>query len=253
MTLAGEARLRPMLMPMRWRCERPEAAPEPVAAAPVPVEPPSRETVVQTVEEAWRRWRQSPGLPSEVLVTVRARFESALTTVMTTHAAALQGTVFDLEQTKKRMKTLCDDVEGVTRGLPDAALGSTSVSALATLLKEKLAANTIGGRVNEEAKVRAAADRVRRAQMTWRDLGPVPGTEGNQLEARFHRAVRRFFEQHPQFDQPREGHREHRGGHGGDAATAGTVATAARAAATVVRDAISGRARKAAATAQRQT
>jgi hypothetical protein len=126
--------------------------------------------------------------------------------------------VFDLEQTKKRMKTLCDDVESVTRGLPDAALGSTSVSALATLLKEKLAANTIGGRVNEEAKVRAAADRVRRAQMTWRDLGPVPGTEGNQLEARFHRAVRRFFEQHPQFDQPREGHgghREHRGGHGG--------------------------------------
>jgi hypothetical protein len=192
--------------------------PEPAAAAPAPLEPPSREAVVQTVEEAWRRWRQQPGLPSDVLVTVRARFESALTTVMTAHAAALQGTVFDLEQTKKRMKTLCDDVESVTRGLPEAALGSTSVSALATLLKEKLAANTIGGRVNEEAKVRAAADRVRRAQMTWRDLGPVPGTEGNQLEARFHRAVRRFFEQHPQFEQqPREGHREHRGGgHGGD-------------------------------------
>jgi hypothetical protein len=192
-----------------------EAAAEmPIEAAPV--EPPSREEVVRAVEEAWRRWRQSPGLPSEVLVPVRARFESALTTVMTSHAAALQGTVFDLEQTKKRMKTLCDDVEGVTRGLPDAQLGSTSVSALATLLKEKLAANTIGGRVNEEAKTRAAADRVRRAQMTWRDLGPVPGTEGNQLEARFHRACRRFFEQNPQFDQPREGHREHRGGGGGD-------------------------------------
>jgi len=186
-------------------------------AAPMAVEPPSREMVIQAVEDAWRRWRQSPGLPSDVLVPVRARFESALTSVMTAHAAALQGTVFDLEQTKKRMKALCDDVENVTRGLPEAALGSTSVSALATLLKEKLAANTIGGRVNEEAKVRAAAERVRRAQMTWRDLGPVPGTEGNQLEARFHRAVRRFFEQHPQFDQPREGHghREHRGGHGG--------------------------------------
>ena len=94
---------------------------EPVAAAPAPVEPPSREEVVRAVEEAWRRWRQSPGLPSDVLVPVRARFESALTTVMTAHAAALQGTVFDLEQTKKRMKTLCDDVESVTRGLPDAA------------------------------------------------------------------------------------------------------------------------------------
>ena len=194
---------------------------EPVAAAsvePTPMaaasaEPPSREEVVRAVEEAWRRWRQSPGLPSEVLVPVRARFESALTTVMTAHASALQGTVFDLEQTKKRMKALCDDVESVSRGLPDAALGSTSVSALATLLKEKLAANTIGGRVNEEAKVRASADRVRRAQMSWRDLGPVPGTEGNQLEARFHRAVRRFFDQHPQFEQqPRDDRRDHRGG-----------------------------------------
>ncbi len=172
------------------RSSTPEAAPEPaLPAAPAPVNRRHARRSCSAVEEAWRRWRQSPGLPSDVLVPVRARFESALTTVMTTHAAALQGTVFDLEQTKKRMKTLCDDVESVTRGLPDAALGSTSVSALATLLKEKLAANTIGGRVNEEAKVRAAADRVRRAQMTWRDLGPVPGTEGNQLEARFHRAV----------------------------------------------------------------
>ena len=202
---------------------------------------------MHAVEEAWRRWRQSPGLPSEVLVPVRARFESALTTVMTTHAAALQGTVFDLEQTKKRMKTLCDDVESVTRGLPDAALGSTSVSALATLLKEKLAANTIGGRVNEEAKVRAAADRVRRAQMTWRDLGPVPGTEGNQLEARFHRACRRFFEQHPQFDQPREGHREHRGGHGGDGGDRGRGGDRGGDRGDRGRGAISGRARRPAA------
>jgi hypothetical protein len=191
-----------------------EVAPAAAAAPAVPVEPPTREELVRAVEEAWRRWRSAPGLPNESMVPVRARFESALTSVLTSYASAFQGTPFDLTNTLKRMKTLCDDVEGVARGgASEAQLGATSVTALATLLKEKLAANTIGGRVNEEAKTRAAADRVRRAQMAWRDLGPVFGTEGHQLEARFHRAVRRFFEQNPGFEQTQ--HRDQRGG-GGD-------------------------------------
>ena len=86
------------------------------------------------------------------------------------------------------------------------------------MLKESLAANTIGGRVNEEAKTRAAADRIRRAQQSWRELGPVLGPEGQQLDRRFHGACRRFFEQHPQFEQPQrpQQHQQpHRGGSGG--------------------------------------
>jgi hypothetical protein len=75
------------------------------------------------------------------------------------------------------------------------------------MLKESLAANTIGGRVNDQSKVRAAADKVRRAQQQWRDLGPVPGDEARSLEGRFHRAVRRFFELHPDLrPQPQASH-----------------------------------------------
>jgi hypothetical protein len=170
-------------------------------AAPVAVETPL-EQIGPAVHEIWNRWRQMPGLPPETFTPLRARFESALTTVLTSYPAQFKGTSFDLEGTRQRMQALCDEVEGVTRGnVPTEKLGGSSVTALAMLLKESLAANTIGGRVNEEAKARAALERVRRAQSSWRDLGPAIGSEAHTLESRFHRACRRFFEQHPQFEQ----------------------------------------------------
>jgi hypothetical protein len=195
------------------------AAPEALAAAEVEVEaaPVASETpldqIAPAVHELWNRWRQMPGIPPETFTPLRARFESALTTVLTSYPAQFRGTSFDLEATRQRMTSLCDEVEGLTRGnVPTEKLGGSSVTALAMLLKESLAANTIGGRVNEEAKARAALERVRRAQSAWRELGPAIGSEAHGLESRFHRACRRFFEQHPQFEQtPRPGPANPRG------------------------------------------
>ncbi len=178
------------------------AADASAAAEAVAVPMPTAEELFTAVDQAWKRWRSAPGLPHEALAPVRARFESALNTLFTAYPEQFKGTIFDAEQTRRRMKQLCDDVENVTKGVvPTTQLGQTSAAALASLLKESLAANTIGGRVNEEAKARAAFERIRRAQQTWRDLGPVLGQEGHQLETRFHRACRRFFEQHPEFEQ----------------------------------------------------
>jgi hypothetical protein len=172
------------------------------AAEAVAAPMPTAEELFTAVDQAWKRWRSAPGLPHEALAPVRARFESALNTLFTAYPEQFKGTIFDADQTRRRMKQLCDDVENVTKGVvPTTQLGQTSAAALASLLKESLAANTIGGRVNEEAKARAAFERIRRAQQTWRDLGPVLGQEGHQLETRFHRACRRFFEQHPEFEQ----------------------------------------------------
>ena len=42
------------------------------------------------------------------------------------------------------------------------------------MLKEALAANTIGGKVDEESRLRAAAEEVRQAQASWARIGPVP-------------------------------------------------------------------------------
>ncbi len=73
---------------------------------------------------------------------------------------------------------------------------------LATQLREALAANTIGGRADDEARWRNAADEVRRAQASWRRLGPIPDAIGGELEARFQGACTRFFRQLDQRRRP---------------------------------------------------
>jgi hypothetical protein len=62
------------------------------------------------------------------------------------------------------------------------------------MLREALAANTIGGRAGEESKWRTMAEEVRQAQASWARLGPVPGEAGRALNERFHRATSRFFD-----------------------------------------------------------
>jgi hypothetical protein len=183
---------------------------------PPPETAPTSEELINAVEQLWRRWRQAPGLPADALAPIRARFESAVTSVFAAYPEQFKNSIFDADQTRRRMTQLCDDVENVSKGVvPPAQLGSTPAAALASMLKESLAANTIGGRVNEEAKTRAAADRIRRAQQSWRELGPVLGPEGQQLESRFQRACRRFFEQHPQLEQTPRPPQRSSGGSGG--------------------------------------
>jgi hypothetical protein len=62
------------------------------------------------------------------------------------------------------------------------------------MLKDALAANTMGGKVDDETRWRTTSVAVREAQSAWRRLGPVPGDAGRELEGRFRRACRRFSE-----------------------------------------------------------
>ena len=96
------------------------------------------------------------------------------------------------------MEQLCEQVESFLAGkVTTTELAATPAATLASMLKNALATNTIGGRVDEEAKWRAATTAVRDAQQAWLRLGPVPGEQGRQLAARFQRASRRFFELRP--------------------------------------------------------
>ena len=109
---------------------------------------------------------------------------------------------------RQKMEKLCARVEGF---LTDAAPApANSSQALADMLREALASNTIGGRAGEESKWRAMAEDVRQAQAAWSRLGPVPGDTGRQLTERFHKACNRFFDQYrrkvpPQPSAPRSG------------------------------------------------
>ena len=60
------------------------------------------------------------------------------------------------------------------------------------MLKEALAANTIGGKADDDSRFRAAADDVRQAQAALSRIGPVPDQVRRALADRFQRATRRI-------------------------------------------------------------
>ena len=65
----------------------------------------------------------------------------------------------------------------------DAAVSPTT--RLAAMLKEALAANTIGGKVDDDSRYRAADEEVRQAQANWSRIGPVP----DEVRARARRSL----------------------------------------------------------------
>ena len=165
----------------------------PALASPGPTDPPP--DVEAKVIDLWQRWTASPRLPRPASDQLNERFDAAFTRVVETWPERFRGTRLDVSSNRRRMEQLCERVE---RAVDEAGrttdIASAPPEALASLLKNALAANTIGGRVDEEAKRRAAVTAVREAQSSWRRIGPVPGEEGRALAARFHRACRRFFE-----------------------------------------------------------
>jgi hypothetical protein len=66
------------------------------------------------------------------------------------------------------------------------------------MLKEALAANTIGGRPDDDSRLRAAQEELRQAQAAFTRIGVVPDEVRRQLTDRFQRAVRKVSERtHP--------------------------------------------------------
>jgi hypothetical protein len=63
------------------------------------------------------------------------------------------------------------------------------------MLKEALAANTIGGKVDEDARRSAAQEDLRLAQASWSRIGTVPESARRALTDRFQRACRKIAEQ----------------------------------------------------------
>ena len=114
---------------------------------------------------------------------VRRRARAALVDPSRTRSGARSSTS---NRTARRWRSWCERVEGF---LNDAAPApANSSQALADMLREALASNTIGGRAGEESKWRTMAEDVRQAQAAWSRLGPVPGDTGRALNDRFHRA-----------------------------------------------------------------
>jgi hypothetical protein len=169
-------------------------APEVVGdiAPPLP-EPVENTALLEQVRSLRNRWNQSTPVVRHGADPLSARFMDALERLLTGYPDAFRGTELDVEANRQKMVKLCERVEGFLTDV--AATPPSSSQALALMLREALAANTIGGRAGEETKWKAMADDVRGAQGAWTRLGPVPGEAGRELGDRFHRACGRFFDQ----------------------------------------------------------
>jgi len=60
------------------------------------------------------------------------------------------------------------------------------------MLKEALAANTIGGKADDDSRARAAQEELRQAQAQFSRIGLVPDDARRQLADRFQRAARKI-------------------------------------------------------------
>jgi hypothetical protein len=168
----------------------PEASGDIAPAPPAPIE---NAVLLEQVRSLRSRWNQSSPTVRQGADPLSARFMLALERLLAAYPGAFRGSELDAEANRHKMEKLCERVEGFLND--SSAVPASSSQALAMMLREALASNTIGGRAGEEQKWRAMAEDVRHAQAAWSRLGPVPGDAGRHLGDRFHRACSRFFDQ----------------------------------------------------------
>ena len=136
---------------------------------------PTPSDLLERVRSLRTRWNQTSSVVRQGADPLSERFVDALERVMLTHPEQFRGTELDVDASRQKMEKLIAKVEGF---LSDAAPApSNSSQALADMLREALASNTIGGRGSDEARWRAMGDDVRQAQASWSRLGPGPGAD----------------------------------------------------------------------------
>jgi hypothetical protein len=176
-----------------------ESAPdEPAAAAPADDPPP--EGLLDRVRDIRRRFQHEValrGVDRDRAAALEDRFTAAFNRTTSRWPSAFAGTDLDPDANRKRMEALVRRIEDLATSIAgpagaaaDAALSPTT--RLAAMLKEALASNTIGGKVEDESRFRAANEEVHQAQAAWSRIGFVPEEQRRVLADRFQRAIRRI-------------------------------------------------------------
>ena len=179
--------------------QSPVPGPEsPVPSPQSPIDPPA--DLMATVRSLRGRWQSelaARGVDRERAAALDERFAAAFNAVIVRWPAVFGGSDLDPDANRKRMEALVRRMEDLAKSVAgpvgsaaDAALSPTT--RLAAMLKEALAANTIGGKVDDDSRFRAANDEVRQAQAGWSRIGPVPEEARRPLADRFQRAIRRI-------------------------------------------------------------
>ena len=165
------------------------------AGAPSAQEAPA--DLAATVRGLRTRWHQelaARGVDRDRAAALDRRYADACRHIIQRWPAAFAGTDLDPEANRKRMESIVKRVEDLAASLkgPADQPELSPTERLANMLKEALAANTIGGKADTESRRRAAQEDVRQAQASWSRVGPVPEEVRRELADRFQRAVRQI-------------------------------------------------------------
>ena len=174
-----------------------EGEPQAPSAQP-PVEPPA--DLIETVRGLRGRWQTelaARGVDRDRALALDERFAKAFAGVIERWPSVFGGSDLDPDANRKKMETIVIRIETLAKSLggpagsaADAALSPTA--RMAAMLKQALAANTIGGKTDDDSRFRAAGDDVRQAQAALSRIGPVPEPVRRALADRFQRATRRI-------------------------------------------------------------
>lgn len=172
------------------------AAPDASADVAEAGDPPAG--LIETMRDIRRRWSHElalRGVDRERAAALDRQFASAFGRVITRWPSVFAHTDLDPDANRRRMESLVTKVEsladsfGTGSAQTEAAMSPTTK--LAAMLKEALAANTIGGKADEDSRARAAQEEMRQAQAAWSRIGPVPDDARRALSERFQRACAR--------------------------------------------------------------
>jgi hypothetical protein len=151
---------------------------------------------VRSLRGRWQSELAARGVDRAQAAALDERFATAFSRVIARWPSVFGGTDLDPDSNRKRMETLVQRMEELAKSLAGPAAGADAVlsptTRLAAMLKEALAANTIGGKADDDSRFRAANEEMRQAQASWSRIGPVPDDARRALADRFQRAIRRI-------------------------------------------------------------
>jgi len=169
------------------------------ASAEASAPPPDFLTKIRTLRVRWQQELAARGVDRERAAALDERYAQAFGKALARWPQALAGSEFDPESNRRRMESIVKRMEELANsiaGPPEAQDASVSpTTRLAAMLKDALAANTIGGKADNESRYRAADEEVRQAQANWSRIGPVPDELRRALVDRFQSAIRRVHNQ----------------------------------------------------------
>jgi hypothetical protein len=172
-----------------------EALAQSVTATDGDASAPTDEAVLAELRRLKAAWTHAPTVPREAGAALTQRFEQALTAIIGARPATVSATEFDVAANRRRLEDLVGRAERLAGPAAAAREAVSPAALLATQLREALAANTIGGRVDDDSKWRSAEHELRQLQSAWTEIGFVPDAELRPLATRFQRASQRFYDQ----------------------------------------------------------